>query len=204
MAKPLLYTMKKITALLLILIVNSCSIGKVAKKEVLTYHELPKEQKLIYGKVVKERYEVKKGTKVKHGIYERYSLNALLLEKGTYENGEKTRIWAIWNNEDEIWIEKNFNQDGKENAIIHQEYLSFPMDIVEKRDTLPIGQVVLKVTFIKDCELEKAEILRGVDREFDTRIVNEYKRYVWLCNKYHKPIEECIQNRDTLRINFTK
>jgi hypothetical protein len=67
------------------------------QREIITYHELTKEQKKVLGRVIKEKYEVKKGTKFKDGLYERYDLNYLTLEHGKYVNGQKVGVWNIWN-----------------------------------------------------------------------------------------------------------
>jgi hypothetical protein len=178
----------------------SCSIGQ---REIITYHELTKEQKKVNGRVIKEKYEVKKGTKIKDGLYERYDLNFLTLEHGKYVNGQKTGVWKIWNEEDEIFIEKDFDNNGKEFPIINQDYLKFPVILVEERDSLPIGQVTMKLKFDDNCQLENLELIKGIDNIFDSLIINKYKRYASLLKKYKIPIEDCILKREILTINFT-
>lgn len=95
-------------------------------------------------------------------------------------NGQKTGVWKIWNEEDEIWIERDIDQNGKENPIINQEYLKYPMIIVEERDSLPTGRIVMKLKFDDNCQLEQLELINGIDNEFDSIIVNKYKRYARL------------------------
>ena len=178
----------------------SCSIGQ---REIITYHELTIEQKKVLGRVMKEKYEVKKGTKIKDGLYERYDLNFFTLEQGKYLNGQKIGVWKIWNEEDEIFVEKDFDNNGKEFPIINQEYLKFPMILAEERDTLPIGQITMKLKFDANCQLDNLELINGIDNTFDSIIINKYKRYASLSKKYQIPIEDCILKRETLTINFT-
>jgi len=194
--------MKFIFIILSILYALGCSIG-AGHREIVTYHELTKEQKKVLGRIVKEKYEVRKGTKVKNGKYERYDLNFLRLEQGNYVNGQKTGVWKIWNEEDEIWIEKDFDQNGKENPIINQDYLKYPIIVVEERDSLPTGRIVMKLKFDDNCQLEQLELINGIDNEFDSIIVNKYKRYARLSKKYQIPIEDCLLKRDTLKILYT-
>ncbi len=194
--------MKFIFIILSILFAIGCSIG-AGHREIVTYHELTKEQKKVLGRIVKEKYEVRKGTKIKNGKYERYDLNFLRLEQGNYVNGQKTGVWKIWNEEDEIWIERDIDQNGKENPIINQEYLKYPMIIVEERDSLPTGRIVMKLKFDDNCQLEQLELINGIDNEFDSIIVNKYKRYARLSKKYQIPIEDCTLKRDTLKILYS-
>ena len=194
--------MKFIFIILSILFAIGCSIG-AGHREIITYHKLTKEQKKVLGRIVKEKYEVRKGTKIKNGKYERYDLNFLRLEQGNYVNGQKTGVWKIWNEEDEIWIERDIDQNGKENPIINQEYLKYPMIIVEERDSLPTGRIVMKLKFDDNCQLEQLELINGIDNEFDSIIVNKYKRYARLSKKYQIPIEDCLLKRDTLKILYT-
>ncbi len=194
--------MKFIFIILSILYALGCSIG-AGHREIVTYHELTKEQKKVLGRIVKEKYEVRKGTKIKNGKYERYDLNFLRLEQGNYVNGQKTGVWKIWNEEDEIWIEKDFDQNGKENPIINQDYLKYPIIVVEERDSLPTGRIVMKLKFDDNCQLEQLELINGIDNEFDSIIVNKYKRYARLSKKYQIPIEDCLLKRDTLKILYT-
>ncbi|MBK7245957.1 MAG: hypothetical protein IPH98_19295 [Saprospiraceae bacterium] len=194
--------MKFIFIILSILFAIGCSIG-AGHREIITYHKLTKEQKKVLGRIVKEKYEVRKGTKIKNGKYERYDLNFLRLEQGNYVNGQKTGVWKIWNEEDEIWIERDIDQNGKENPIINQEYLKYPMIIVEERDSLPTGRIVMKLKFDDNCQLEQLELINGIDNEFDSIIVNKYKRYARLSKKYQIPIEDCTLKRDTLKILYS-
>lgn len=194
--------MKFIFIILSILYALGCSIGS-GHREIVTYHELTKEQKKVLGRIVKEKYEVRKGTKIKNGKYERYDLNFLRLEQGDYVNGQKTGVWKIWNDEDEIWIEKDFDQNGKENPIINQDYFKYPMIVVEERDSLPTGRIVMKLKFDDNCQLQQLELINGIDNEFDSIIVNKYKRYARLSKKYQIPIEDCLLKRDTLKILYT-
>lgn len=194
--------MKFIFIILSILYALGCSIG-AGHREIVTYHELTKEQKKVLGRIVKEKYEVRKGTKIKNGKYERYDLNFLRLEQGNYVNGQKTGVWKIWNEEDEIWIENDFDQNGKENPIINQDYLKYPIIVVEERDSLPTGRIVMKLKFDDNCQLEQLELINGIDNEFDSIIVNKYKRYARLSKKYQIPIEDCLLKRDTLKILYT-
>src|SRR5690606_33735442 len=124
------------------------------------------------------------------------------LEQGDYINGQKTGVWKIWNVEDEIWIEKDFDQSGKETPIINQDYLKYPIILAEERDSLPTGLIVLKLKFNDKCQLEQLELINGIDNEFDSIIVNKYKRYASLSEKYQKPIEDCTLKRDTLKIIY--
>ena len=78
--------MKFIFIILSILFALGSSIG-AGHRERVTYHKLTKEQKKVLGRIVKEKYEVRKGTKIKNGKYERYDLNFLRLEQGNYVNG---------------------------------------------------------------------------------------------------------------------
>ena len=194
--------MKFIFIILSILFAIGCSIG-AGHREIITYHKLTKEQKKVLGRIVKEKYEVRKGTKIKNGKYERYDLNFLRLEQGNYVNGQKTGVWKIWNEEDEIWIERDIDQNGKENPIINQEYLKYPMIIVEERDSLTTGRIVMKLKFDDNCKLEQLELINGIDNEFDSIIVNKYKRYARLSKKYQIPIEDCTLKRDTLKILYS-
>ena len=194
--------MKFIFIILSILFAIGCSIG-AGHREIITYHKLTKEQKKVLGRIVKEKYEVRKGTKVKNGKYERYDLNFLRLEQGNYVNGQKTGVWKIWNEEDEIWIERDIDQNGKENPIINQDYLKYPIIVVEERDSLPTGRIVMKLKFDDNCQLEQLELINGIDNEFDSIIVNKYKRYARLSKKYQIPIEDCLLKRDTLKILYT-
>lgn len=193
--------MKFIFIILSILFALGCSIG-AGHREIVTYHKLTKEQKKVLGRIVKEKYEVRKGTKIKNGKYERYDLNFLRLEQGNYVNGQKTGIWKKWNEEDEIWIERDFDQNEKENPIINQEYLKYPLIIVEERDSLPTGRIVMKLKFDNNCQLEQLELINGIDNEFDSIIVNQYIRYARLSKKYQIPIEDCTLKRDTLKILY--
>ncbi|MBK8737993.1 MAG: hypothetical protein IPL98_19575 [Saprospiraceae bacterium] len=77
--------MKPRIIILLITLIFGCSI---CQREIITYQELTKEQKKVLGRVIKEKYEVKKGTKIKDGLYERYDLNYLTLERGSV-NGQR-------------------------------------------------------------------------------------------------------------------
>ncbi|MBK6699695.1 MAG: hypothetical protein IPG55_07285 [Saprospiraceae bacterium] len=174
--------MKFIFIILSILFAIGCSIG-AGHREIITYHKLTKEQKKVLGRIVKEKYEVRKGTKIKNGKYERYDLNFLRLEQGNYVNGQKTGVWKIWNEEDEIWIERDIDQNGKENPIINQDYLKYPIIVVEERDSLPTGRIVMKLKFDDNCQLEQLELINGIDNEFDSIIVNKYKRYARLSKK---------------------
>lgn len=196
----LLATMRLKMIILFTTLILGCSIGQ---REIIKYHELTKEQKKVLGRVIKEKFEVKKGTKIKDGVYERYDLNFLTLEQGKYVNGQKAGVWIIWNEEDEIFIEKDFDNNGKEFPIINQDYLRFPMILAEERDSLPIGQVIMKLKFDETCQLENLELIKGIDMTFDSIIINKYKRYASLSKKYQIPIEDCILKRETLTINFT-
>ncbi len=198
--KTLLATMKPRIIILLITLIFGCSI---CQREIITYQELTKEQKKVLGRVIKEKYEVKKGTKIKDGLYERYDLNYSTLEHGKYVNGQKVGVWKIWNEDDEIIIEKDFDNKGKEFPIINQEYLKFPMILAEERDSLPTGQITIKLKFDGSCQLENLELIKGIDNAFDSIIINKYKRYAGLCKKYQIPKEDCILKRETLTINFT-
>ena len=185
--------------ILSIIITLGCSIGQ---REIITYHELTKEQKKVLGRVVKEKYEIRKGTKIKNGLYERYDLNFLTLEQGNYVDGQKAGVWKMWNEEDEIFIEKDFDKNGKENPIINQDYLKHPMILVEERDSLPTGQIVMKLKFDENCQLGQLELLKGIDTQFDSIIINKYKRYARLSKKYNMPLEDCLLKRDTLKILY--
>ncbi len=198
--KTLLATIKRKIIILFITLILGCSI---CQREIITYQELTKEQKKVLGRVIKEKYEVKKGTKIKDGLYERYDLNYLTLEHGKYVNGQKVGVWKIWNEDDEIIIEKDFDNKGKEFPIINQEYLRFPLILAVERDSLPTGQITMKLKFDSSCQLENLELIKGIDNAFDSIIINKYKRYASLCKKYQIPIEDCILKRETLTINFT-
>ncbi len=188
--------------IILLIFLFGCSSGKTLYEEVLTYHSLSKEQKRIDGKVVKEKFTVDKKTGLKHGFYERYNLNFLTLEKGNYKNGKKSGMWKIWEETDQIIIEKDYDNNGKETPLIEKGYLKYPMFLVEERDTLPQGLLKMKLEFNNECNLIDLKILEGIDEEFNSKISNEYKRYVRLCKKYDIMIEECMGIRDTLQINF--
>ena len=149
-----------------------------------------------------EKYEVKKGTAIKNGLYERYDLNFLTLEQGNYVNGQKVGIWKIWNKEDEIFIEKDFDNNGKEIPIINKDYLKYPSFLYEERDSLPFGQVTLKLKFDDSCHLENLNLIKGIDTTFDSIIIEKYKRYASLSEKYKIPIEDCIIKREILTIYF--
>lgn len=188
--------------ILSILFTLGCSIS-ASHREIITYHELTKEQKKVLGRIVKEKYEVRKGTKIKNGKYEKYDLNNFRIEQGNYVNGEKSGVWKIWKEEDAIWIERDFDHHGKENPIILQDYLKYPMILFEERDSLATGQIVMKLEFDDNCQLEQIKLINGIDYEFDSIIVNEYKRYARLSNKYQIPIEDCTLKRDTLKILYS-
>lgn len=195
--------MKKIQIIISIFLIIGCSSGKTVYNEVLTYHELTKEQRKVNGKVVKERYNVNEKTKLKHGIYKRYDLNFWTLEEGHYENGVKSGIWKIWQEEDKIFIEKDYNKNGVETPLIEKEFLRYPMVLVEERDSLPEGFVRMKLLFNDKCRLTSLEVVEGIDDEFNTKIADEYRRYAKLCYKYEVPIEECVEKKDSLLIHFT-
>lgn len=67
--------------ILSILFTLGCSIS-ASHREIITYHELTKEQKKVLGRIVKEKYVVRKGTKTKNGKYEKYDLNNFRIEQG--------------------------------------------------------------------------------------------------------------------------
>jgi len=195
--------MKKIQMIISIVLIIGCSSRKIVINEVLTYHELTKEQRKVSGKVVKERYNVNKKTKLKHGIYKRYDLNFRTLEEGHYENGMKSGIWKFWQKDDKIFIEKNYDNNGMETPLINKSFLRYPMVLVEERDSLPEGFLRMKLLFNDKCKLTSLEVVEGIDEEFNTKIANEYKRYAILCYKYEIPIEECVEKKNSLLIHFS-
>lgn len=194
--------MRKIIILISLFTLIGCSTIKVNKNEKLTYHILSKEEKLINGKIIKEKYEVEPGTNIKHGNYERYDKNFLILEQGKFYKGEKIGIWKIWNAKDRIFIEKDFDKDSIEIPIIEKRYLNYPMVFVEERDTLPQGLIMLYLNFSDNCQLIKSEVIKGIDQEFDEEVLSRYQNFVKLSNKYEIPIEECAMKKDSLKINF--
>lgn len=184
------------------LMLCACNSNKSTVKEVTTYYELTKEQRQINGKVIKETYQVQKAGNLKNGYYKKYDLNQTLLEKGNFSNGRKIGIWEIWNHEDQIWIHKDFSNEGEEKAIVVKEYLKYPFDIIEERDTLPIGQIILGLQFNDACNLIHSKIVNGIDQVFDQEILERYRRYVQLCNKYHLEVAECVNEEEQLSITF--
>lgn len=60
----------------------------------------------------------------------------------------------------------------------------------------------MKLKFDNNCQLEQLELINGIDNEFDSIIVNQYKRYARLSKKYQIPIEDCTLKRDTLKILY--
>jgi hypothetical protein len=93
----------------------------------------------------------------------------------------KRLVFGIYGmKDDEIIIEKDFDNNGKEFPIINQEYLKFPMILVEERDTLPTGKITMKLKFDGSCQLENLELIKGIDNAFDSIIINKYKRYASL------------------------
>lgn len=194
--------MKRIKLILSIVLLVGCSSNKIVYKEVLTYHELTKEQRSIHGKVVKEKFTMDRKKGLNHGSYERYNLNYLTLEKGDYKDGKRYGLWKIWNEEDQIYIVKNYQNNGEESPLIEKRYLQYPMGLVEARDTIPQGYVKMKFLFDENCNLLSLEIVEGIDDEFNNEIASEYKRYARLCNKYAIPIDECINKTVTLKIKF--
>ena len=195
--------MKAVYKIIFMFLVVCCFSCKSVFKEVITYHKLNKEDRKIYGNIIEEKYKVDKKTKLKHGLYEKYALDFMVIEQGQYENGIKSGVWRIWNKEDEIFIEKDFANNGLETPLIFKKYLRFPMQFVEKRDTIPHGIINMKLEFDNECKLTNLEILKGIDQEFDKVILNEYKIYTILCNKYNTPIKECKEKQAFLKLEFT-
>lgn len=194
--------MKKTAILISIIFLAACLSSKTVYKEVLTYHKLTKAERRINGRIVKEKFIVDKKTDLKHGYYERYDLNYRTLEQGNYENGNKSGIWKIWKEDDQIFIEKDYDNNGVETPLIKKRYLDYPMVLLEGRDTLPQGLVKMELLFDGECKLVRLKILEGIDEEFNNKISNEYKRYTRLCNKYDIPISECIEKKESLNISF--
>jgi len=194
--------MKKLVKVTLVLFLVGCSSNKTPYKQVLTYHNLKKEQRAVNGKIVKEKFSVNKKTELKHGYYERYDLNYFTLEQGNYENGAKSGIWTTWQEEDQIFIEKDYDNNGVETPLIEKKYLRYPIVLVEERDTLPQGFLKMGLQFDNKCRLLSINVLEGIDEEFNHKIVNEYRGYAHLCNKYNIPISECIEKKESLIIKF--
>lgn len=194
--------MKKLAPFIFLILTIGCSINKANQEEIITYHELTKKEKRINGRIIKEKYQLKPSTKIKHGKYERFDKNFIPLERGYYKNGIKSSVWEIWNAEDQIIIKKDFDQGGTETPVIEKEYLNYPVVLVEQRDSLPEGVIIMGLEFNSDCTLNQLKILQGIDPEFDNTIANRYKRYSRLSHKYGIPITECVQKKDSLIINF--
>jgi hypothetical protein len=194
--------MNELILVISFLMIIGCSTSKTACQEVVTYHELTKQERSINGRIVKEKFTVDRKTDLKPGSYELYDLNYRTLEQGNYENGVKTGIWKIWQQDDEIFIEKDYDNGGRETALIEKYHLKYPMILVEERDTFPQGLIIMELLFDNQCILISLNILEGIDEEFDHKISNEYWRYTKLCNKYDIPIEECNEKRDSLVLNF--
>ena len=180
----------------------SCVSNRSEYKEIITYHDLTREQKRGNGRVVKEKYIINKKSGYKHGKYEKYDLNFLTLEEGEYINGERRGKWKLWIERDTLFVEKDYDNNGIETPLIIKEYLKYPRVLVEKRDSLPEGIVRMKLNFDSECNLVGLEVVDGIDKEFNNVISSRYKRYVKLCKKYEVQIKECEEQTEFLTIRF--
>ncbi|MFK7907527.1 MAG: hypothetical protein AB8B69_20490 [Chitinophagales bacterium] len=200
-----------LTAVLLLLIFQS-NIYAQKTIQFVKHYEPDGDTIAIYDKecIIEEKYQIlrkNKKKKIKHGRYERYSKLGELLETGNYRLGKKVGVWQKYIEDGLVCLEYDYDQNKTLEPIVFKgAILRYPIQVliaIEESGELPKeGDVVLKIDFDENCHLIRSELVKTSHEEFNTIVLEGFRKYVELMNKYGLEIEECTANTELFPMSF--